>query len=451
MIRFIVNVGGTMDIVKGQSLWNEIREELKNTLVESTFEETFNDVTRVCKVENGYIYVVTPSSYYKHKINNNYYKTIDVICKKITNENVKFKFINNEEIKSDPIYNKPKSVLKTTDLDQNYNFESFVICDSNRVATLAAVKVADQPGYVFNPLYIFGGVGLGKTHLMQAIGNYIAEKDINNKILYVQANDYFSDYTKAASTNNYQAFEDKYADIDVLLIDDIQILNGKNSTQQEFFKLFDYLDKNKKQIVITSDRPANKLNGFMDRLTTRFQKGLTVNINQPTIEDRLNILKHKVQNLTTKPVSDEILLYIASNIENIRIAEGALNNLLFYSELNNVDPNIEIAEEVLDLLLKNKKKEDKPNYEDVLSIIASIYNINVSDILGNSKLAKYVLPRHIAMYVLKEKYDLSYKTVGNILNNRDHTTVLNGYNNIKQNLDSDEELKMAVDMIMKKI
>ena len=439
-----------MDIVKGQSLWNEIREELRNTLVESTFEETFNDITRVCKVENGYVYVVTPSPYYTHKINNYYYKTIDSICEKLTTEKVKIKFINNNEIINYTI-NKPKNVFKTTDLDQNYNFESFVICDSNRVATLAAVKVADQPGYVFNPLYIFGGVGLGKTHLMQAIGNYIADKDIDNKILYVQANDYFSDYSKAAATNNFQAFEDKYNDIDVLLIDDIQILNGKNSTQQEFFKLFDYLDKNKKQIVITSDRPANKLNGFMDRLTTRFQKGLTVNINQPTIEDRFNILKKKVQSITTKNVSDDILLYIASNIENIRIAEGALNNLLFYSELNNADPTIEIAEEVLDLLLKNKKKEDKPNYEDVLSIIASIYNINVADILGNSKLSKFVLPRHIAMYVLKEKYDLSYKTVGNILNNRDHTTVLNGYNNIKQNLDSNEELKMAVDMIMKKI
>ena len=440
-----------MDIVVGQTLWNNVKDELKNTIVEASFEETFSQINKVAKVENGYIYVITPNSYYKHKINNNYYKTIDVILKKITNENVKFKFINEDEVKNNPVYNKPVNYkpLNTTDLNQNYNFDSFVICDSNRMATLAALKVADQPGYVFNPLYIFGGVGLGKTHLMQAIGNYIAEKNINNKIVYVQANDYFTDYSKSLTNNNYHAFEEKYENIDVLLIDDIQILDGRTGTQQEFFKLFNQLDNNKKQIIITSDRPANKLNGFMDRLTSRFQKGLTVNINQPTIEDKLNILRHKVQDLTEKEVNDEVLLYIASNFENIREAEGALNNVLFYSNLYNSEPTVEIAKEALAPLLKNKK--ETTSYEDILSVIASVYNINVSDILGNSKLSKFVLPRHIAMYILRKKYNLSQSKIADILNKKDHTTVINGINKMENDLKTNEQLQMVVDMIMKKI
>ena len=440
-----------MDIVVGQTLWNNVKDELKNTIVEASFEETFSQINKVAKVENGYIYVITPNSYYKHKINNNYYKTIDVILKKITNENVKFKFINEDEVINNPVYNKPVNykTLNTTDLNKNYNFDSFVICDSNRMATLAALKVADQPGYVFNPLYIFGGVGLGKTHLMQAIGNYIAEKNINNKIVYVQANDYFTDYSKSLTNNNYHAFEEKYENIDVLLIDDIQILDGRTGTQQEFFKLFNQLDNNKKQIIITSDRPANKLNGFMDRLTSRFQKGLTVNINQPTIEDKLNILRHKVQDLTEKEVNDEVLLYIASNFENIREAEGALNNVLFYSNLYNSEPTVEIAKEALAPLLKNKK--ETTSYEDILSVIASVYNINVSDILGNSKLSKFVLPRHIAMYILRKKYNLSQSKIADILNKKDHTTVINGINKMENDLKTNEQLQMVVDMIMKKI
>ena len=184
------------------------------------------------------------------------------MVKSYAKENLKFKFVSEDEIKLDK---KPTVIkqLTKTDLNPNFTFESFVVGDSNRMAVLTALKVADNPGVIYNPLYIFGGVGLGKTHLMHAIGNYISEQNLDTKILYVQANDYLSDYTRALRDNNIAGFEEKYDNIDVLLIDDIQMLTDKNQTQQQFFKLFNYLDNNNKQIVITSDRPAAKLNGFI--------------------------------------------------------------------------------------------------------------------------------------------------------------------------------------------
>ncbi len=435
-----------------QDIWNDVRDELQRTLAENTFNQTFGEVKKVIKHENGIIYVLTPSAYARRTINNIYYKSINEIVKKYSKENLKFKFIAEDEIKPDK---KPQVIkpLTKTDLNPNFTFESFVVGDSNRMAVLTALKVADNPGVVYNPLYIFGGVGLGKTHLMQAIGNYITEQDLNTKILYVQANDYLSDYTRAIRDNNLAGFEEKYDNIDVLLIDDIQMLTDKNQTQQQFFKLFNYLDNNNKQIVITSDRPAAKLNGFMDRLTSRFEKGGVVDINHPDFNQRVNILKKKAQELSEIPVSDEIINYIAENFtENVRELEGALNRIFLYAEMYSNSPlTMSLAKEALDVLLKNKVVNPQASYDDVLSVIASMYSITVADILGSSRNAKYALPRQIAMYILKSRYNLTYKKIGNILNGRDHTTVMSGYNKIAEDLKTNEELKMAVDAILKKV
>ena len=435
-----------------QDIWNKVRYKLETELSSETFAQTFGDVKHVIKQENGVIYVETPSPYSRRTINNVYYKKISLILKEVTSENLKFKFVTADEIKPDKEPQLIKKLTKT-DLNQNFTFESFVVGESNRMAYLTALKVAENPGVVYNPLYIFGGVGLGKTHLMQSIGNYILEKDINTKVLYVQANDYLSDYTKSLRDDNIAGFEEKYENIDVLLIDDIQMLDGKNQTQQQFFKLFNSLDNNNKQIVITSDRPAAKLNGFMDRLTSRFEKGGVVDINQPDFNQRVNILKKKAQELSEKPVSDEIINYIAENFtDNVRELEGALNRIFLYSEMySNVSLNLALAKEALDVLLKNKIVNPESNYDDVLSVIASMYSITVADILGSSRNAKYTLPRQIAMYILKTRYNLTYKKIGNILNGRDHTTILSGCTKISEDIKTNEELKMAVDAVLKKV
>ena len=433
-----------------QSLWNDTLDRLSRNLSENTFLETFGEVKHVMKEENGIIYVLVPSTYIKSKINSVYIRQIGSILASLTTKKIKFKCVCEDELKKE----KPLTFSKISknNLNENYTFESFVIGDSNRLGYFTAMKVADNPGTFVNPLYIFGGVGLGKTHLMQAIGNYISESDLNNKILYVQANEYLEDYGKATRDNTMRAFEEKYEDLDVLLVDDIQMLEKGKSSQEEFFKLFNNMISKQKQIVITSDCPASKLNGIMDRLTSRFQMGITVDIKQPDLNQRINILKRKLAETTEKTIDDEVLQYIAENFtDNVRELEGALTRVLWVSEVYNTKPNLQMAIDALEILIKAKKPSVNQNYENALSIIANMYSISVADLLGNSRNSKYVLPRHIAMYILKNNYKLTYSRIGSILNGRDHTTVMNGCTKIANDIKTNPELKMAIDSILKKV
>lgn len=433
-----------------QALWNDTLTKLSQNLAENTFTETFGEVKHVMKEENGVIYVLTPSTFIKSKINTIYVRQIAEILASLTNKKLKFKFVCEEELKKDKPVSFPK--ISKSNLNENYSFESFVIGDSNRLGYLTAMKVADNPGTFVNPLYIFGGVGLGKTHLMQAIGNYISESDLNNKVLYVQANEYLEDYGKATRDNTIKAFEEKYDNLDVLLVDDIQMLEKGKSSQQEFFKLFNNMISRQKQIVITSDCPASKLNGIMDRLTSRFQMGITVDIKQPDLNQRINILKRKLAETSQIQMEDEVLNYIAENFtDNVRELEGALTRVLWVAEVYNTKPSLQMAIDALDILIKAKKPTVNQNYENALSVIANMYNISVVDLLGNARNSKYVLPRHIAMYVLKNHYKLTYSRIGAILNGRDHTTIMNGCNKIEHDIKTNEQLKMAIDSILKKV
>ena len=231
------------------------------------------------------------------------------------------------------------------------------------------------------------------------------------------------------------------------------MLTEKNGTQQQFFKLFNDMSNNDKQIIITSDRPAAKLNGFMDRLTSRFQMGLTVNINQPDLQQRVSILKRKLKEVSNKIIDDDILQYIAENFtDNVRELEGGLNRVILYADLYNTEPTLSLAREALEVLIKAKKPaNENQNYEDALSIIANMYNISVAELLGSSRNSKYVLPRHISMYILKNHYNLTYAKIGNILNGRDHATIMNGVKKISDELEINDELKIAIDTILKKV
>jgi len=436
-----------------QSLWNKTVDKLNEMIDETNFQDTFGDVKYVSKEENGVIFVITPSPFIKNKINNLYSRTISEILSELTTKKLKFKFVCEDELKSRAVKQQPAfPIINKHNLNENYNFESFVVGDSNRLSYLSALKVAEAPGVLFNPLYIFGGVGLGKTHLMQAIGNYIADSDVNNKILYVQANEYLEDYGKAIRDNNMKAFEEKYDNLDVLLVDDIQMLEKGKSSQQEFFKLFNNMTEKQKQIVITSDTPPAKLNGIMERLTSRFRKGLPVDIKQPDFNQRVQILKRKLLETSKVQVSDDVINFIADNfVNNVRELEGALTRVLWQAEILNTTPNLQIAKDTLEILINAQKKDDNNNYENALSVIADFYSISVADLLGKSRNQKYVLPRHIAMFLLKTHYNLTYAKIGAIFNGKDHSTVLNACNKIEGELESNRELKMAVDSIVKKI
>lgn len=434
-----------------QDLWNQTLDELSKSLAETAFNETFSETKKVIKEENGIIYVLTPSTYIKTKINNLYLSMIANILAKLTNQKVKFKFVCDDEVKKDKPLT-PVTKLRTNNLNPNYTFESLVIGESNRLAYITATKVAEHPGIFVNPLYIFGGVGLGKTHLMQAVGNFILENNMDSKILYIQASEYLMDYSRAAKDQNMAPFDEKYADLDILLVDDIQMLESGKKSQQEFFKLFNDMISAQKQIIITSDCPASKLNGIMDRLTSRFQMGVTVDIRQPDLPQRVNILKRKAKETTDKELSEEVLTYIAENfIDNVRELEGGLNRVLWYSEVYNTTPSLNVAKEALEVLIKSHKNGPNKNYENALSVTASNYNISVTDLIGKSRNSKYVLPRHICMYILKEHFDLPYARIGVILNGRDHTTIMNGVQKIKNEIETNSELKNAIENILKKV
>ncbi len=434
-----------------QDLWNKTRDKLASRFAEKTFEEMFDDVKKVLKCENGVIYVLTPSTYIKTKINNVYSKTISEILNELTDQKLKFKFICEDEIPAKPTIKAPVKLNKNN-LKSNFTFESLVVGESNRLSYITGMKVAEQPGVFINPLYIFGGVGLGKTHLMQAIGNFILENDLNTNILYVQATDFMDDYIKGIKNENMAAFEQKYENLDVLLVDDIQMLAMGNKSQQEFFKLFNDMTTRQKQIVITSDCPASKLTGIMDRLTSRFQMGVSVDIHQPDLSQRVNILKRKLAENSNKVIDEKVLTFIAENfVDNVRELEGGLNRVLWYSEMNNETPTLELAKEALDVLIRAKKPNSKDNYETALSVISNTYSISTADLLGKSRNSKYVLPRHIAMYILKNHYNLTYSKIGSILNGRDHTTIMNGCNKIEEEIKTNSQLKMAIDTILKKV
>lgn len=390
------------------------------------------------------------SAFNRRVINNVYYPKISEVATKCIKENIRFKFVTEDELPKDRTV--PKVKLEKTDLNQNYTFETFVVGNSNRMAVITALKVAENPGVLFNPLYIFGNVGLGKTHLMQAIGNYISEKNYNYKILYVQANDYLLDFTRALRDDNMPNFEEKYKNIDILLIDDIQMLIGKDLTQQQFFNLFNELDNSRKQIVITSDRPAKELN-IMKRLTSRFEKGGIVDIKAPDLEQRICIIKKKAQELFDLSLSEDVINYIANNLTtNVRELEGAINRLIIYSNFcANDSISLEMVKEAIDVCIVNKTKKKEYEYSALLELIAEMYNVGVKDIIGNSRKAEYVLPRHIVMYILKEKYDLPFKKIGHILNGRDHSTIISGYEKIQYEIKNDKEMKMAIDLIYKKL
>ncbi len=438
-----------------QDLWTKTKDYLATCFNETTFNDTFAKVCDVVKFQNNVIYVLVPDNYIKTKINHMYIEKINAVLNTFTTEKLKFKFVCENEIKKEETPISTNNRLYLNHLNENHSFESFVVGESNNFAYRICLNVAEQPAFIANPLYIFGGVGLGKTHLMQAIGNYILDKDLNKKVLYVQANDFIVDYSKSTQSGNMDSFNEKYDDLDCLLVDDIQMLEIGKKSQQEFFKLFNDLINRKKQIVITSDCPANQLKGIMERLTSRFAQGMTVDIKRPDLEQRVNILKRKALELTPKNIPDDVLYFIAQNFtDNIRELEGALNRVIGHSDVCNYNKiTLDKAKDALEALLAYKKSnvDTKENHDDLLSIIADFYGISVNDILSTKRKQNFVLPRHIAMYILKQHYNYPYAKIGVILGNRDHTTIMNGCNKIESEINSNKELKMAVETILKKV
>lgn len=442
-------------------LWQKILNDLETIFSEETFTDVFEPLKETQKYLNGYVYVEVPSEFIKNRINRFYLNKINDLASKYHNEPVRFKFVTHEDILPEETLTSPDRNLdlkyRAGNLNATYTFDNFVVGKSNNFAFRMTMKVADQPGTVANPLYIFGDVGLGKTHLMQAIGNFILDNDISQKIMYVKADGFIEDFANLLKRSKMDDFNSKYRDLDVLLVDDIQILGGATKTQMEFFKLFDYLYHRNKQIVITSDKPASELKNMMSRLTSRFGVGLSIDIQTPDHEHRVEILRRKLisESRDIDEVSDDVLSLIADSfVTNIRELEGALKRVLFYCLTNNLDVTVDTAKEALEPLLRTRKKSDslnENNYDKIQSIVSDFYGITVADLIGKRRHAKYILPRHVAMYLIKSKYNIPYKTIGTLFGGRDHSTVLAACEKIENDLKKDVSMRLAIETINKKI
>ncbi len=450
-------------VEKYNKIWEEIKLELENDLEEVVFADIFEPVNTIFKVVNNYIYIIAPNEFIKKRIEILYLNKINRYLKDKLDEVHKFKIMTQEQAGEELSDNREFSITTPDitienkylqgNLNPSYNFDSFVVGNSNRLAYTSAIKIADQPGIVANPLYIFGDVGLGKTHLMQCVGNYILEGDMNKKVLYVKTDQFVEEFVRYASKKRFDEFNQKYRDVDVLLVDDIQFLAKKEKTQKEFFKLFETLHGSQKQIVITSDRNASELKDIMARLTSRFEWGVTVDINRPALDLRIKILKKKLTAETSDAslIPDDVLEYIASVFENnVRELEGALKRVLFYCTAFNLDFNVKNAELALENLVKprnngNFLSENKIN--NVLSIVSDYYRITTIDLISRKRTFKYVFPRQVSMYLIKTIYDIPYKKIGTYYNNRDHSTVMHSVEKITNEIEMNKDVKKDVEKL----
>ena len=343
--------------------------------------------------------------------------------------------------------------LQNANLNPRYTFDTFVVGKNNNLAHAASLAVAESPGEIYNPLFIYGGVGLGKTHLMHSVAHFILKNNPSAKILYVTSEKFTNELIDAIRNKNNVStteFREKYRNNDVLLIDDIQFIIGKESTQEEFFHTFNALYEAKKQIIISSDRPPREIETLEDRLRSRFEWGLLADIQSPDYETRIAILRKK-QELDGYSVSDDVIEYIASNIKsNIRELEGALNKIIAYANLEKREINIDLAEQVLrDIISPNEKKVITPEF--IIDTVADHFDITPSDIVGSKRSSKIVFPRQIAMYLCREMLDAPLTGIGKMMGDRDHTTVMHGIEKIEKEMSAKDSVRNTVDILKKKI
>ena len=354
------------------------------------------------------------------------------------------------ELKKQASLNPPEKNKSLQNLNPNYTFDTFVVGNNNNLAHAASLAVAETPGHVYNPLFIYGGVGLGKTHLMQAIAHFIIANDPSLKVLYVTSETFTNELIDSVKNQKNSEFREKYRNIDVLLIDDIQFIIGKESTQEEFFHTFNALYQDSKQIVITSDKPPKEMETLTERLRTRFEMGLPVDIQIPTYETKMAILNKKAE-LGGYDIPYEVKDFVANHIKSsIRELEGALTKLSAFSTLSHSPITVEFAEETLkDLITPDAKKEVTP--ELIIEIVADHFVITPADILSKKRNADIVYPRQIAMYLCRQMTTVPLQSIGKALGNKDHTTIMYGADKIAKEVVTNEATKSTVDILIKKI
>lgn len=451
-------------------LWSKVLDDIKeNENISPMAYTTWFQSTKLHKIEGNEATIVVPMEIYRVKLNSYYLQDIINCLQKETNQTYEINFILADEVINKDtestiiVDNNPSNLKKIeyhhqSNLDKKYTFDNFVVGNSNKIAHAAAFAVAESPGELYNPLFIYGASGLGKTHLMQAIGNYIEDK-YNKRVLYITPDEFIEDFAKISrkdNNDNYDYadyFKNKYRSLDVLIIDDIQFLATAQKTQEEFFHTFNILHHDKKQIIISSDRSPDDLKSFELRLRTRFSWGLPIDIYPPELELRMNILRKKIQSATNLPEIDEMVIeYIAANMtSDVRKLEGAINRLMIESWTMGYDKiTLPIAIEALKPLI-NKGTSEVTNILRVQKAVADHYKISVDDLKGKKKSAVVVGARQMAMYLSREVLNEPFDKIGLEFGGKNHTTVMYAYEKIKEEINLKPELKGVIDKIKENI
>ena len=441
-------------------LWTNILSQIKIELSSLSYDTWFSE-TKLDKIDNNKAFIIVSMPIQKKHLSENYSDLIKKQFREIYGNEVELEFILEEEDyekEEKKIIRKDKKQEKevvNSNLKSNYTFDSFVVGSSNKFAHAAALSVAENPGSMYNPLFIYGNSGLGKTHLMQAIGNYIV-KNSNNKVLYVTSEQFKDDYVNIIKKDDngtnlsyIDYFKDKYRSIDVLIIDDIQFLAGSSKTQHEFFNTFNDLFNNSKQIIISSDRSPDDLKLLEDRLRTRFCWGLTVNIFPPDFELRKEILIKKIRGSDfEEDIPEEVIQYMASNIgTSVRQLEGAINRLLAYSTIMGGLPiTLDLAIEALKDFI-SKGMGDNNDITRIQRIVAEYFQISVEDIKSKKRAANITFPRQIAMYLCRNVTDESFPKIGMEFGGKDHSTVMHSVEKIEKEMKNNKELEKIIEKL----
>ena len=447
-----------MNLSKLNSIWEDVLKIVKTSISDNSVFNTFFQDTSLYLVEGDNAYIRVSTRFAKELLESRYLNDIINALEDVTKEryNCIIKIKEEENDNSDVFLDKNiTSDVFTSNLLVNYTFENFVVGPSNQEAHSAALMSALEPGKMYNPLFIYGKSGIGKTHLLHAIGNYIRTKSKESvNIYYTSSNDFLDNYVNSIREGKIDVLKENFKKIDVLLIDDIQFLKDKDKTNEMFFHIFNHLINNKKQIVITSDKSPNELKGLDDRLVSRFSSGLSVSIQNPEYETAIQILKRKVELIDNKNkiVKEDVLNYIALKYsKDVRQLEGALNRLIFYVETFKKQTKIidlEIAQEALKGLVTNKILDtNKLNPDKIKMVVADYYKISVSQLTSNTRLSNIATARHISMYLIRSLLDIPFSKIGNEFGDRDHSTVINGCNKVEKLLKDNPNFKQAVDDI----
>lgn len=435
----------------GLSLWEKILEKLKEKIPEQTFKTWFSP-TKGLSFSEDTLFVEVPNPFFIDWLEEHYINILSDTAVSLFKRKMKISFKANttEAVRPEPVL---KDIVAfpspRTNLRERYTFENYVVGKCNQFAQAASLAVAKAPAKTYNPLFIYGGVGLGKTHLMHAIGNYSQSLYRDSRAFYIPAEKFMNEMIYAIKNQETLEFKNKYRSLDMLLIDDIHFLADKVSLQEEIFHTFNALYGAQKQVVVTSDKPPREIPALEERLISRFQWGLVVDIQPPDLETRIAILKKKSE-LDGINVPGDVIFYIANNIRtNIRELEGSLVRLLALSSLTNTEINLITAKEMLNSIIGSRKNQI--NLKNILKTVADFFDVSEESLVGKRRTASVVLPRQVGMYILRELTSLSLKEIGSKFGGRDHTTVLHAYDKIGTLIKEDREFSNNIDKIIRKL